>query len=82
MSPNFDQNVLLYQIIITVLEVFLNSRQWRTLDGEQLKYLIQISPPADIIQEVIRSIIIAQNITDAGILFDDSFGKSHSKCEY
>lgn len=49
-------------------------RQWRNLDGEQQKYLIQISPPADIIPEVIRSIIIAQNITDAGILFDDSFG--------
>lgn len=45
------------------------------MDGEQQKYLIQISPPADIIPEVVRSIIIAQNITDAGILFDDSFGK-------
>jgi len=50
-------------------------RQWRNLDGEQQKYLIQINPPADIIPEVIRSIVRAQNITDAGILFDDSFGK-------
>lgn len=53
----------------------MNFRQWRNLDGEQQKYLIQISPPADIIPEVIRSIIVAQNITDAGILFDDSFGE-------
>ena len=50
-------------------------RQWRNLDGEQEKYLVQISPPGDLIPEVIRSIIIAQNITNAGILFDDSFGK-------
>ena len=50
-------------------------RQWRNLDGEQQKYLIQINPPADIIPEVIRSIVRAQNITDAGILFDDSFSE-------
>lgn len=50
-------------------------RQWRNLDGEQQKYLVQINPPADIIPEVIRSIITAQNITDAGILYDDSFGR-------
>nr|AXY87920.1 ionotropic receptor 25a.3 [Subpsaltria yangi] len=52
-------------------------RQWRNLDGEQEKYLIQISPPGDLIPEVIRSIIIAQNITNAGILFDDSFVLEH-----
>nr|QQP19806.1 ionotropic receptor 25a [Tropidothorax elegans] len=48
-------------------------RQWRVLDMEKLKYLIQINPPADIIPEIIRSIIQHQNITNAGILFDNSF---------
>ncbi|XKL64087.1 hypothetical protein PGB90_004173 [Kerria lacca] len=52
-------------------------KQWRNLDGEQQKFLIQINPPADIIPEIVRSIIIAQNITDAGILFDDSFVMDH-----
>ena len=42
---------------------------------EEKKYLIQIMPPADVIPEIIRSIVIFQNITNAGILFDDSIGK-------
>jgi hypothetical protein len=33
-------------------------------------------PPADIIPEIIRSIVIFQNITNAGIIFDDSIGKT------
>ncbi|KAI5740635.1 hypothetical protein M8J76_005732 [Diaphorina citri] len=52
-------------------------RQWRNLDGEQMKYLIQVNPPGDILPEVIRAIILMQNITDAGILFDDSFIFDH-----
>lgn len=40
-----------------------------------MKYLIQVNPPGDILPEVIRAIILMQNITDAGILFDDSFSK-------
>lgn len=55
---------------------FFFYRQWRNLDGEQQKYLIQISPPADIIPEIVRSIVVAQNITNAGIMFDDTFGKT------
>ncbi|KAJ1526273.1 hypothetical protein ONE63_009427 [Megalurothrips usitatus] len=52
-------------------------RQWRFLSDEQLKYLVQISPPADMIPEVIRSIVLAWNISNAGILFDDSFVMDH-----
>lgn len=39
-------------------------------------------PPADIIPEVIRSIVQYMNITNAAILYDNSFGTSdlfHSK---
>jgi hypothetical protein len=39
-----------------------------------LKYLIQVQPPGDLIPEAIRTIVIAQNMSSAGILFDDSFG--------
>ncbi|KAL1116158.1 hypothetical protein AAG570_005653 [Ranatra chinensis] len=52
-------------------------RQWKFLDGEKLKYSIQISPPADIIPEIIRSIVVNQNVTNAGILFDESFVMDH-----
>ena len=52
-------------------------RQWRTLSDEEKNYLIQIMPPVDVIPDIIRSIVIYQNITNAGILFDDSIGKSH-----
>lgn len=56
------------------INYFYFYRQWRNLDGEQQKYLVQINPPADIIPEIVRSIVVAQNITNAGIMFDDTFG--------
>lgn len=39
------------------------------------EYLVQISPPGDIIPEMVRTLVLNQNITNAAILFDDSFGK-------
>ncbi|KAJ8927532.1 hypothetical protein NQ314_019989 [Rhamnusium bicolor] len=50
-------------------------RQWRNIDENERQYLIQICPPADIIPEIVRSIVLNQNITNAAILFDNSFGK-------
>ncbi|RZF33895.1 hypothetical protein LSTR_LSTR009919 [Laodelphax striatellus] len=52
-------------------------RQWRNLDGEQQKYLIQVSPPGDVLSEIIRSIVLLQNCSNAGILFDSSFVMNH-----
>ncbi|XP_059474662.1 ionotropic receptor 25a [Neocloeon triangulifer] len=52
-------------------------RQWRDLDEEQLKYLIQVQPPGYLIPEAIRTIVVAQNLSSAGILFDDSFEMDH-----
>lgn len=50
-------------------------RQWRNIDESEKDYLIQIMPPADVIPELVRTIVLNQNITNAAILFDDSFGK-------
>lgn len=50
-------------------------RQWRSIDDDEKEYLIQICPPADIIPEIVRTIVLNQNITNAAILFDNSFGK-------
>ncbi|KAF5269354.1 hypothetical protein FQA39_LY08746 [Lamprigera yunnana] len=52
-------------------------RQWRDLNRDQLKYLIQIVPPADVIPEVIKKFVILQNISNAGILFDNTFVMDH-----
>ena len=43
---------------------------------EEKKYLVQVLPPMDSAVQVIRKIVMDQNITSAGIIFDDSFGKS------
>lgn len=50
-------------------------RQWRDLTDQKRQYLLQVMPPSDIIPEVIRSIIVYMNITNAAILYDESFGK-------
>lgn len=50
-------------------------RQWRDLSDQKRQYLLQVMPPSDIIPEVIRSIIMYMNITNAAILYDESFGK-------
>lgn len=50
-------------------------RQWRNIDDMEKQYLIQICPPADIIPEIIRTIVLNQNITNAAIMFDNSFSK-------
>ncbi|KAL1505374.1 hypothetical protein ABEB36_004957 [Hypothenemus hampei] len=52
-------------------------RQWRNLEPNEEEYLVQISPPGDIIPEMIRNLVTNQNITNAAILFDDSFVMDH-----
>lgn len=49
--------------------------QWRNINDEKQKYLLQIMPPADIMTEIIRSIAISTDMTNATILFDETFGK-------
>ncbi|XP_074039015.1 ionotropic receptor 25a isoform X1 [Leptinotarsa decemlineata] len=52
-------------------------RQWRNIDENEKDYLIQICPPADIIPEIVRTLVLNQNITNAAILFDNSFVMDH-----
>lgn len=54
-------------------------RQWRDISDQKKNYLIQVMPPGDIIPEVVRSIVEYMNITNAAILYDETFGKrNHS----
>ena len=50
-------------------------REWRDLTDQQHNYLVQIRPPGDVITGVIREMISMQNITNAAILFDKTFGR-------
>ncbi|XP_045769552.1 ionotropic receptor 25a [Maniola jurtina] len=52
-------------------------RQWRALNANQTKFLLQIMPPADILPEAIRAIVTKQDITNAAIIFDEFFVMDH-----
>lgn len=50
-------------------------RQWREIKKTpKNNYLLQVMPPADMIPEVVRSIVTYMNITNAAILYDETFG--------
>lgn len=52
-------------------------RQWRDMEEGKQKYLLQVMPPADMIPEVVRSIVRKMNITNAAILYDGTFVMDH-----
>ncbi|XP_075152081.1 ionotropic receptor 25a [Haematobia irritans] len=52
-------------------------RQWRDMEENKQKYLLQVMPPGDIIPEVVRSIVRKMNITNAAILYDGTFVMDH-----
>ncbi|CAB3227099.1 unnamed protein product [Arctia plantaginis] len=52
-------------------------RQWRSLNSNQTKFLLQVTPPADILPEAIRAIVTKQDITNAAIIFDEYFVMDH-----
>lgn len=54
-------------------------RQWRSLNSNQTKFLLQVIPPADILPEAVRAIVTKQDITNAAIIFDEYFGTCYNK---
>ena len=51
--------------------------EWESLTESQEKYLIQVRSPSDMFQYIIRDLVKHTDISNAVILFDDSFGKVH-----
>ena len=49
--------------------------EWESLTESQEKYLIQVRSPSDMFQYIIRDLVKHTDISNAVILFDDSFGK-------
>ena len=50
-------------------------REWAELTDEQQKYLVQVRSPGDTFQYIVRDLAFVTNISNAAILFDDTFGK-------
>ena len=48
--------------------------KWNEVNAKMEQYLVHIRPPGDVITGIIREVVFRQNITNAAILFDDSFG--------
>lgn len=53
-----------------------DSQKWRDLNEQKQKYLLQVLPPLDTIPDIVRTIVIHMNISNAAVLFDEAFGKS------
>ena len=49
--------------------------EWSALTAEQEKYLVQVRGPSDMFQYIIKDMATLTNITNAAILFDESFSK-------
>lgn len=45
------------------------------LTANQTKYLIQVMPPSDIIPQIVQLVAQLQNMTNAAVLYDETFGK-------
>ncbi|XP_047486549.1 ionotropic receptor 25a-like isoform X2 [Penaeus chinensis] len=52
-------------------------REWRDLTPDEENYLVQLMPPGDIIVQAIRDIVRTQNISNAGIIYDETFVMEH-----
>ncbi|XP_063599999.1 ionotropic receptor 25a-like, partial [Penaeus indicus] len=52
-------------------------REWRDLTSDEENYLVQLMPPGDIIVQAIRDIVRTQNISNAGIIYDETFVMEH-----
>lgn len=52
-------------------------RNWKEVPPEQAKYLVQIQSPGDLMPEGIREVVSSTNISNAAILFDDTFNIDH-----
>ena len=50
-------------------------REWSDLTPEQAGYLVQVRPPGDTLNDIVRDLAQLANITNAAILHDDSFGR-------
>jgi len=51
--------------------------EWAELTDGQQKYLVQVRSPGDTFQFIVRDLAFVTNISNAAILFDDTFDMNH-----
>ena len=51
-------------------------RAWRELQQDQAQYLVQVRQPGDLLPFVVRDLATAANLTNAAVLYDQTFGKN------
>ena len=51
-------------------------REWNNLNASESKYLLQISPPADVAMRFVRSLVSQVSIRNIAILYNDDYGKN------
>ena len=52
-------------------------RQWRDINEKKKNYLLQVMPPSDVLTEIVRAIVTFNSITNAAILYDETFVVDH-----
>ena len=65
------KNTLSIVMFRTFFKTFL--REWSNLTPEQAEYLVQVRGPHDMFQYIVRDLVTVTNVSNAAILFDDSF---------
>ena len=50
-------------------------RKWQNISANQNNYLIQVMPPGDIMPFISQLVVPTLNMTNAAILYDDSFSE-------
>ena len=68
------------QFLHALFTFFIASSNWDDIASKEGDYLIQISPPADSLSDVVRVMVEERGVTNAAILFDHTFGES-SHCQ-
>ena len=53
-------------------------RVWNNISVKQNGYLVQISQPGDVLPNILSSVAIMQNMTNAAVFYDSSISKGSS----
>ena len=64
------------QFLHALFTFFIASSNWDDIASKEADYLIQISPPADSLSDIVRVMVEERGVTNAAILVDHTFGES------
>ena len=62
---------------VSLVLFYFEFSEWEELTSEQAEYLIQVRGPHDMFQYIVRDLVTVTNVSNAAILFDDTFVMNH-----